>query len=198
MKLKASLMAIMMMAVVLGLVGSGTFAVFTDTEANGGNTFGTGNVDLSLNPSTALFTVSGIKPGDYLPLRPITVTNSGSMQLRMAMESTASNPDGKNLRNWLTLKVRHNYPVASCTGYSGGWEDYGLALYLEGPIGNEPPIKIFGDKAQGNQGGDIVMPPGYTDVFCFGVNLTAYVTNTVASASTTVTFTFYAEQTDNN
>ena len=69
-------------AVVVGLIASGTWAVFTDTETNTGNTFSAGTIDISLDPSTgqAVATVDGT-----LDLKPcqtgwinINVTNIGT------------------------------------------------------------------------------------------------------------------------
>jgi predicted ribosomally synthesized peptide with SipW-like signal peptide len=69
-------------AVVIGLVASGTWAVFTDTETITNNTFTAGTIDISLNPTDgqAVATVSGdldLKPCQVGYTR-IIVTNDGT------------------------------------------------------------------------------------------------------------------------
>ena len=58
----------------------GAFAVFRDTQSVPANTFSTGTLDISTNPTTALVTFSGMAPGDEVT-NPITVTNSGTLGL---------------------------------------------------------------------------------------------------------------------
>ena len=52
---------------VMGLVGSGTWAYFSDTETSTGNTFAAGTLDLTVNSTDTnqvMFTVGTLKPGD--------------------------------------------------------------------------------------------------------------------------------------
>jgi len=46
--------------------GAGTFAYFSDTETSDNNTITAGTLDLS-SPSSGVFTMSGIAPGDSVP-----------------------------------------------------------------------------------------------------------------------------------
>jgi hypothetical protein len=54
------------LAVVLAAVGItvGSGANFTASAANPGNVFATGSLSIGNSPSTALFSASGLKPGD--------------------------------------------------------------------------------------------------------------------------------------
>jgi spore coat-associated protein N len=49
---------------VMGLVGGGTWAFFSDTETVAGNYFAAGTIDLTLGGTTTSFALSGLKPGD--------------------------------------------------------------------------------------------------------------------------------------
>jgi predicted ribosomally synthesized peptide with SipW-like signal peptide len=68
---------------VMGLVGGGTWAYFSDVETSTGNTFGAGTLDLTVdseNPwASAPISVSNIAPGDSSTSVNITATNSGSL-----------------------------------------------------------------------------------------------------------------------
>ncbi len=64
-KIIISLMAVM---ITVGLVGIGTYAIFSDTETSLGNTFTAGTLDLTVNdkdgPSVVSYTFENMKPGD--------------------------------------------------------------------------------------------------------------------------------------
>lgn len=60
------LFSLMTLVLVVGLVGGGAFAYFSDTEESKGNTFTAGTIDLEMNEEnprvSAIFTFSDIKP----------------------------------------------------------------------------------------------------------------------------------------
>src|SRR6185369_9580196 len=87
--------------VTAGFIGLGS-ALFTDNKSVGANTFSTGTVIISTNPTTALVTFSNMAPGDAVSA-PITVSNDGTLDLRYAISSTATNTDLKGLRGQLLL-----------------------------------------------------------------------------------------------
>jgi len=68
---------------VMGLVGGGTWAYFSDVETSAGNTFGAGTLDLEVdseNPwATAPISISNIAPGAASASTNITATNIGSL-----------------------------------------------------------------------------------------------------------------------
>jgi predicted ribosomally synthesized peptide with SipW-like signal peptide len=78
-------MAMAMATTALGamLVAGGTFAVFTSSAQNTGNTFTAGTVNISLDkPNGAYyFDITNIAPGD-MGSSTVTVTNNGSLDLR--------------------------------------------------------------------------------------------------------------------
>ena len=183
--------------VVVGAVaGFGTFgalSVFTDTASVPGNTFTTGTVDISTSPASALVTYSGMAPGDKVT-QPLTVSNDGSLELRYAVTSLATNTDAKGLRAQLDLRIKSG--VTTCT--NGGFDTDGTLLYGPADLGNDPAINVIGDPTQGADTGDRTLAGSGSEVLCFQVELPLSTGNPFQGATTTATFTFEAEQTANN
>ena len=57
------LISLMIIAILAALITAGAMAVFTDQQTNPDNAFTTGEVILSIDPVTAMFTVSNMTPG---------------------------------------------------------------------------------------------------------------------------------------
>ena len=163
-----------------------TLAVYTDQETNSANAFDTGSVDLADAPDSAIVTFTNMAPGNSV-IQPLTVTNSGSLDLRYAMTATATNADSRNLRDQLLLTVRTQ--TANPCSSEDGAVLYGPAALSAG---------AFGDATQGAQAGDRTLLIGTNESLCFKVELPAASANSFQSAAATVTFTFDAEQTTNN
>ncbi len=70
---------------VLGIVGVGTWALFSDTETSTGNILTAGTLDLKTNDAdgvTGTFTANALKPGDNIPpdgVATIRLRNAGSI-----------------------------------------------------------------------------------------------------------------------
>jgi len=179
----------------LSLVTLGTLttgALFTDSQDLGANSFTTGTLVLGLNPTTALFSVANMAPGDTVA-RPLAVTDAGTLGLRYAVTATATDPDGKALRNQLQFNVFSGVSAANClAGVTVG----GTALY--GPAAIGASSAIFGDPAQGAQPGDRTLLAAGSETLCFVATLPLATDNTFQNAATTASFTFAAEQTKNN
>ncbi len=66
--MKKILISLLSLILVIGLVGLGAFAYFSDTETSSGNVFTAGTLDLRVDgqddPYVAKFTLSNLKPGD--------------------------------------------------------------------------------------------------------------------------------------
>lgn len=84
------------------LIGGGTFAIFTSTASNQGNTFAAGTVKISLDKpdGTKYFDISNIAPGDS-GSSAVTVTNNGTLELRydIAKSLTGDLASGANPLN---------------------------------------------------------------------------------------------------
>lgn len=84
------------------LIGAGTFALFTASASNTGNTFTAGDLGISLDQQDPngekYFTINNMAPGDTNS-RNFIVTNTGSLELRYDIAETltgdlAAGPDG--------------------------------------------------------------------------------------------------------
>jgi len=168
----------------LASLGAGLFslALFTDTDATTG-TFTTGTIDIAVD-NHALFSVGAIMPGDSGSAT-LRVTNSGSAQLRYAMDSTATNTDNLGLRSLLNMTITQGAcPPSATVLYSGAlWTNLTHAK--------------FGDTAPGDQGADHTLNSLAFEDLCFAWDLPGS-TTAGQGATTTATFTFYAEQTAHN
>lgn len=107
---------------IAGAWGMG-MALFTDTETVTANVFSAGTLDLTAAPATALISYADMAPGDMVTA-PLTVTNSGSLDLRysMAGAQTAGDP---GLGAALSVDVKAG--VAACTNAGFGLSGSALA-----------------------------------------------------------------------
>jgi hypothetical protein len=160
--------------------GAGVFslAVFTSSQASTG-AFTTGTIVLGVSPST-MFTVTNMLPGDT-GSQTVTVSNTGTGALRYAMSSSSTNADTKNLRGQLQFTVKTGACAGTTSLYSGTLN--GAAL---------------GDPTQGAQAGDRTLASGGSEQLCFAWSLPLATGDAFQGATTTTTFTFDAEQTQNN
>jgi hypothetical protein len=171
--------------------GASSLALFTSTAAVDANTFSTGTVIISTSPATALVTFANMAPGDQVTA-PITVSNAGTLNLRYAITSLATNADTKGLKDQLVLTVKSG--VTTCTNAGFGVD--GTGIYggdLDSVAG-----KLVGDAASGFQAGDRALAASASEVLCFNVSLDILTGNAFQAATTSATFTFAAEQTKNN
>jgi spore coat-associated protein N len=183
---RAGLLAVLAAGLVAGSMGAGalSLALFTSTAAVSGNAFTAGTVVIGAAPATAALTATNMMPGDVVNGQ-ITVSNTGTAQLRYAMSSASTNADSKALRDQLTLTVKTL--GTSCAAFDG------TQLYTGALNG-----AAFGSNAAGQQAGDRSLNAGANEVLCFRATLPLATGNTFQGATTTATFTFDAEQTANN
>lgn len=181
------LLATVALAVASVSAGGFSLALFTSTATIGGNTFTTGTIVIGLSPASALITFSGMLPGDSTT-GTLTVTSSGTSQLRYAMTTAATNADAKALRDQMTLVIKtKDTATAGCTNFDG------TQLY-SGTLA----AGAIGDPTAGAQAGDRTLAGAASEVLCFRAALPSATGNAFQGATTTATFTFSAEQTANN
>ena len=187
---------ILVIAVLVGAAASlfrfGGLALFTDTASVGSNTFTTGTVDLTTSPTTALVTFSNMAPGDTTT-QSLVVNNAGTLAYRYAISSTATNTDAKGLKDQLVLTIKTidvTTPATPCDNFDG------TQLYTGDT--DSTAGKLVGDNTSGAQAGDRNLSASASETLCFRVNLPTATGNAFQNATTTVTFTFDAEQTANN
>jgi len=187
-KILLGVLGIGLLALVSGFAG---LAVFTDQETVDSNDFDTGSVDISTAPTTALVTVTGMAPGDSVT-NSLVVTNAGTLALRYAIGSSATNTDALGLKDALTLTIK----TIDVTGPGTPCDDFdGTQLYT-GDLDSTAGL-LVGNPAQGADSGDRTLAASANETLCFRVALSSAATGP-EGASTSATFTFDAEQTVNN
>ncbi|MDP8903730.1 MAG: CalY family protein [Chloroflexota bacterium] len=166
------------LAVVAIGAGMMSLAAFTDSADVDGNSFTTGTVDISTSPTTALFTVPTMMPGDA-SYGELTVSNSGTASLRYTMSTAATNADSKNLRDQLRLEVRQK-ATGTCSADFTGTPVVNEVALQGAAISSARTVAVSG-----------------SETLCFKVSLPFSTGNDYQGATTTATFTFSAEQTAN-
>jgi len=178
------LLSLLAIGILASLLGLGGLSLFTASMDNDGNAFTSGSVDISTTPATAFLTMTNMAPGDSVTAQ-LTVSNDGTLDLRYSMTTDATNVDTLDLRDALTLTIKTL--GASCAAFDG--TDLYTGTLANGAIGNITPGPDTGDR-------EITVAAGSEDL-CFKVELPSDAIGP-EGASTTATFTFNAEQTKNN
>ena len=190
------LVALMAIGGLAALLGAASQAIWTDSDAVGGNDFATGSISLTTSPTSAVWTaVTDQVPGDTAT-GSLTVTNAGTAELRYAV--TGSNTDatlsaGMNLRVALKVGAGCDFPYHNTDGTTTALTD-DTELFA----GLLNVAALVGSNAQGNQAGDRTLAAAATEDLCFAVVLPLSAANSLQSLSNTTTFTFDSEQTSNN
>ena len=164
-----------------------SLAVFTDSQAVDGNVFTTGTIDISVAPATAILTATTMMPGDTVNGSAV-VTNAGTAQLRYSITGIATNPDTKGLASQLTVTIKTL--GTSCAAWDGTQLYSGVVGYAT--------TNLVGDPTQGGQAGDRTLNASANETLCMRATLPLATGNAYQGATTTMTFTFDAEQTANN
>jgi spore coat-associated protein N len=184
------LVVLLLVGVVAASLGVASNAIWTDSEDVDANTFSTGTLDIGTSPTTALVTFSDMAPGDEVTAE-ITVSNDGSLDLRYAVTSTTTED---TLAAQLDLTIKSG--VTTCT--NGGFDTDGTVIYTTGDLGSTTGIDVIGDPTQGADTGDRTLAATANEDLCFNVELPSSTGDSFQGLNTTATFTFAAEQTDNN
>lgn len=176
---RVALAAVLSLSVVSLGAGVVSLAIFTDSAASTG-TFTSGTIDITSSPTVA-FTVGAMMPGDA-NTQALTIANAGTGALRYSLTTVATNTLGAALT--LTVKTLGT----SCAAFDG--TSVLAATALNGAA--------IGNPAQGADAGDRSLAASTSEVLCFRVGLPLATGNAMQGISSSVTFTFDAEQTANN
>ena len=176
--------------------GAFSLAVFTDTETVDG-TFSSGTIILDAAKIDALDLALGDTwvPGDSVT-GSVDVENDGTNPLRYSLDTTSTSvagPNGGVLNAALTVEVRTidaTTPGTKCDDFDG------TVLQAAEVLGASNVM--FGDPSPTDGTGDRTVAAGATDVLCIRVSLPIATGDTYQGATATTTFTFNAEQTENN
>lgn len=182
--------AVALVVVVAG-ISSTSFALFSDQETIGGNTFTAGTLNLTVDVPTALvsYSVPAMVPGDQ-DTAPLTVGNAGTTDLRYALSSTTSEDP---LAAELVLTVKSG--VSTCD--DANWTADGTVLY-SGILGTMAGTAVIGSNAAGADTGDRNLAASANEVLCFNVTLPLSAPSSIQGLTTTASLVFDAEQTANN
>lgn len=183
-------LTVAVLALLVGVLGVSSLAVFTDTESVDSNVFGVGTVDLVAAPTTAVFNAPAMAPGDEV-VAPLDITNGGTLALRYAATSTTSEDV---LAAALDLTVKVGVTTCDAANFSAD----GTVLYGPNDLGSTGTTAIFGSIAQGADAGDRTLAPAASEELCIRVALPLSADNSSQGATTTAVFDFVAEQTSNN
>lgn len=193
----------LLLLVAAGLVLTST-ALYSDVANVTDNTIATGSLDLTAAPATQAYNVSAMAPGD-VEYTKITLTNSGTLELRHSMLSTTT-ADVDGLAAELDFQVAAIGSAAACanqTDFDAGTQIYTTTPGVGGPLGSGGGTAIYGDATQGQDGvaatgGDRTLAGAAAEGLCLRVELPDTIAASFSGSSTTVTFRFDAEQTANN
>ena len=122
--------ALLLAAIPIGLLASGllvfkaSYSAFSATTTNGANSWSAGTVTISSNPGTAMFTASGLKPGDT-GTSCVKVTYTGSLNSTVKLYLKNSDVTGTGLGTYLTFQVNEGTGNnANCSDFAQSANDY--------------------------------------------------------------------------
>lgn len=123
---RKALMTLLIVGVVGTLAGIGTFAAFSSTTANAGNSFAAGTVYISDNDSdAAMYSVSNQKPGESVT-KCIKVTYTGSLASTVKLYASSVAAVGQYVDLTITPGTQTSSTFPDCTGFTA---DSGGAVY---------------------------------------------------------------------
>ena len=177
-------------------VGAVSLAVFTDTETVDA-TFTSGTIILDATKVDALNLALGDNwvPGDSVT-GSVDVENDGTNPLRYSLNTTTTSVAGANggvLNTALLVEVKTvdaTTPLVKCDNFDG------TALQASEVLGASNVM--FGSVSPTVGTGDRTVVAAATDVLCIRVSLPIATGDTMQGATAVATFTFNAEQTENN
>ena len=177
----------------LSVVGAASsLALFTSTATADSN-FTTGTIVLGVSPTT-VFNATAMMPGDSAPTgtpgQPVTVSNTGTAQLRYAITGIATNAPLASVLV-ITIKQPDGNAGTSCTLFNG------TTLNTVTTVGVST-TNLVGDPTAGAQAGDRTLNAGSSETLCFKATLPAGTGNAYQGVTTSITFSFIGEQTANN
>lgn len=208
----------------VGVTSLTTSALFTDTDSVAGDLL-TGTVDISSQMAQFTLPTGGLAPGDTVTDE-VTVTNSGSLQLRYAILyeaaseaassiapssiqsptlGTTPSPGTGDLRNMLSLSV---WPKSgtTCTGAptptsTTSNTSIGGAVGVvnsDSTTGTNTFQPLLGSNITGQNTNDRTLGATASEVLCVSVHMDQTADNTYQYTAAKITLRFDAEQVVNN
>lgn len=166
--------------VLLGLALANTFATFA-LDANSNISFTSGTVDVHAAPTSAMFSLRDVAPGDSR-YGALTISNAGTLGFGYKLSATTTNADGKNLASQLHAEAR---------SVSGPCD---AASFAE----SRDTIASPGTLDELASASSRRIAPGRSEVACFKVSLSLDAGNRYQNATTTATFSIEATPAETN
>ena len=207
--MKKILISLMSIALVIGLVGAGSFALFNDTETSTGNTFTAGTLDLNLdggNVNVVKFTVADTYPGasgggtwtllnagslaGYVDLENISVANAENYDADTNEAEAVDDTDTSNATGGGELGANLDVVLFWDDGTGGGTPGNGIQDGAEATIysGNLGGIA-------GNYEENYLLNGGATTYISMTWSIGTGVNNQIQGDSATLDITFELAQT---
>ena len=184
------LLSVLVVGLIGGLTGAGTYASFSSTTASGGNNFSAGTVVIGDNDAgSSLISLSNAKPSDS-STGCIAITYTGSLNADVKLYGSTTG----SLAAYLTLTVtRGSDPSPSfpgCGGFTADTGDYGYGsngIVYQGNLSAYP----------GSYGSGIADPQNWStnDQHVYKVSVTLQNTPSAQGLSSTAAFTWEARNT---
>lgn len=178
--------------VLVGGMWGASMALFTG-EASTSASFSAGTVDISASDASTVLSASDMAPGESVTA-PVTITNSGSLDVRYAMSTVATSTDGATgsgdttnaMAKALAVQIRQAGAAGDCT--DANWANLTTSV-ASGAL----DVIGFGDATSGAQAGDRALAAGAGEVLCFRVTFDANAANALQGDTANAIFTFNAE-----
>lgn len=173
----------------LGSFGS-VYALFTAAAAAPAQDVSTGTIVVGLTGpagGSATISLASAHPGASV-VQPLTVGNTGSLELRYAVSSQVVSGTGA-LAEGLSWTVRSGVTDCSTSGFAAS----GTQVF-DGVLASSTKTAKIGDPTQGAQAGDRLVAAGGSDVLCSRITLPTTAANSLQGLAVGVTLTVDAEQ----
>jgi len=207
--MKKILMSLMTIALVIGLVGAGTVAYFSDTETSTGNTFTAGTLDLNLdggNVNVVKFTVADTYPGasgggtwtllnagslaGYVDLENISVANAENYDADTNEAEAVDDTDTSNATGGGELGAKLDVVLFWDDGAGGGTAGNGIKDGSEATIYSDAL-----DSIANNYEANYLLNNGATTYISMTWSIDTAVDNRIQGDSVTLGMTFELAQT---
>jgi spore coat-associated protein N len=200
---------------VMGLVGGGTWAYFSDVETSTGNTLTAGTLDLNVdggNSAVTTFTAAGLKPGDNNnSSNAVTLlTNNGSLPGKLSISagnithSAGSIPGDTDIAPTDSLYTTATMAIYIDVDSSGAWSDGDIGLesdnttytYTDTTDITTSPYQATINSYASASWSNVIDPMATTAQVQFGVDyiVPSGATNAIQGGSVSIDFTFTLDQ----
>jgi predicted ribosomally synthesized peptide with SipW-like signal peptide len=108
-RLRDALLLLVLLGAGIATGGGGTFAQWSSSSENPGNSVATGRIDIAVGSSTPMFAMGSAAPG-WQPTKCVVVTNAGTLSTKVGVYGQISG----TLVPYLRLRVTRGQKGATC------------------------------------------------------------------------------------